>query len=308
MHRKLVYNKGSYLLTLPKKWVDKNKLSNKNEVQITEEENRLVVQPENYQQPRKEVEVHVHRSEEQNIRGVLFAMVRLGYSEVKITFNKQHRKEFVDTIGRILNNYIFGYEISEVKGNFCVISHVILTSQKMEVIEKKAFLIVKDTFKEVRSICKKEKKSLQPIIYLNKRMAQFDSLLRHNYSRNPLQNNPFKWQDYRDNYVIQVILSNLAKQLVEVRSKQKERVGEWVERFSKLYEKIYAAFFKYHSTEELEETGIKTQSLLDELQENISETTGLHHMILCYLFQLAWYMNLFNYTLLQLLFSEERED
>jgi hypothetical protein len=187
MHRKLVFNKGSYLLTVPKEWVDRNKLGKK-EVKVEEQQNQLIIQAEDYKRPIKERTIFVNYSDLTNIRGIIFSMVRLGYDRFELSFKKEVGEEFIKNVQYVIDNYIYGYELSETKAQSCVITNIIPFTQEIETVEKKSFHIVKETFIEVIEVLQTNHRNIQEIINLNKIMVQCDSILRHNYSNYPLKN------------------------------------------------------------------------------------------------------------------------
>jgi hypothetical protein len=284
--------------------VDDNKLTNQNEVKIIQEENQLIIQAEDYQRPFKEREIFAKESLEDNIRGIIFTMVRLGYDRFKIFFDKKEKEKFTKTISKIIEDYVFGYEIVEIKENYCIIDNVITAPTNVENIEKKSLLIVKDTFNELIKILSENKVKINSIIAHNKKMVQFDSLLRNNYSRHPLKNNPFKWQRYRDTYVIQRELLNLAKISTTQDKKSRRFIVKILKKLEEIFNEIYLANYKYDDPAHLEKTGVKIIITENEINTKINKIKDIEPLILCYLFEIARTINLFNYTLLQLKISE----
>jgi len=291
-------------LTVPKEWVDRNKLSHK-EIKIEEQQNQLILQAEDYKRPFKERTIFVSYNNVNNIRGIIFSMIRLGYDRFELAFKKEDKEEFVKNTRHVIDNYIYGYEISEIKEKSCVITNIVPFTQEIDAVEKKSFHIVKETFIEVIELLKNNKKNIEEINNLNKRMVQCDSILRHNYSNYPLKNSPFKWQEYRDCYVIQRELFNLIRALVTKSKTQKDRVVPLLEKLSVLFDQIYLSYYKGSNPGELEKTGILAAELEEKTIQEINRIKEVDQIILCYVFEIARTLNMFNHSLLQIKFQEE---
>lgn len=308
MHRKLVFNKGSYLLTLPKKWVDANQLTKQNEVELFEEENRLIILPEDYRRPHSKKDIRVTESELNNVRGILFAMVRLGYDQVKVFFDPLQKESFVKAIEHVVNNYLYGYEVIEVQDNYCIVENVLGIPENVKAIERKSFLMVKESFRELIESIEQGKLTLLRMTEYNKKMVKYDSILRHNYSKDPLQNNPFQWQKYRDGYIIQRELFNLTKLLSHKSRELHKKILPFLIELAGLFEEVYLAYFKEGDTASLERSGVHGMHICSKINQRIDKNKNVEPLVLCYIFEIARSIDLFNYSLLQLRFSESENE
>ena len=135
-------------------------------------------------------------------------------------------------------------------------------------------------------------------------MVQCDSILRHNYSNYPLKNSPFRWQEYRDCYVIQRELFNLVQVAVTRNNEQKKKIILILGEFRDLFDQIYLAYYKEDEPRELERTGILANQLEQRTNLKLNKITGVDPLITCYLFEIARTMSMFNHSLLQLKFLE----
>ncbi|MFA6461867.1 MAG: hypothetical protein WCV90_06385 [Candidatus Woesearchaeota archaeon] len=306
MHRKLVFNKGSYLLTVPKYWVDRNKLGSK-EVKIEEEQNQLIIQAEDYKRPAKERSVTLEYSDIGNIRGIMFSLIRLGCDRFTLFFKEKEKDQFLKNIREVVDNYVYGYEIRETKNNCCILANLIPFPSEINTVEKRSFHLVKETFLEVIELLKKDSKNLKSIANLNKSMVQCDSILRSNYSNYPLKNSPFKWQEYRDCYVIQRELFSLVQATINLPKNQKQKILPFMEEFTKMFDQMYLAYFKANNPAELERTGILANEMEKITNQRINKLQGLNPLAMCYLFEVARTIAMFNHSLLQLKMLEEEK-
>lgn len=304
MHRKLVFNKGSYLLTVPKEWVDRNKLGSK-EVKIDEEQNQLIIQAEDYKRPAKERSLRLEYSDLGNIRGIIFSLVRLGYDSFTLLFKEREREDFVKNIKYVVDNYIYGYEIRDIKNNSCTLSNLVPFPSEISTVEKRSFHLVKETFLELVELLENNSKDLKSITTLNKSMVQCDSILRSNYSNYPLKNSPFKWQEYRDCYIIQRELFNLTQGVTNLSKIQRKKIVPLLREFTEVFDQMYLAYFKAEGSAELERTGILANEVEKNTNEILNRLKDIPYLVICYLFEIARTLAMFNHSLLQLKMLEE---
>lgn len=105
MYRSLVNQKGSLTLTLPKSWVEKNKLQPKDQVFIQEFENQLVIESES-STAKKVKELDVREIPAGTLRSLVGSLYRSGYDELLFTGVTPaiEKESFSHLVGAVVTN------------------------------------------------------------------------------------------------------------------------------------------------------------------------------------------------------------
>ncbi|MBT4539916.1 AbrB/MazE/SpoVT family DNA-binding domain-containing protein [Candidatus Woesearchaeota archaeon] len=172
MKRKLIKQGGGGGLTLylPKKWVDKNHLMGGDEVNVEEENNRIVIDTEAKQKHvKQEIEIKEHSSE--FISRIITNSYKKGVDELKIIFNT---KPPLDTVNKTLSALTIGYEVTDVGNNYCTISSFSLEDEeKIETVIRKCFFLIKDIQTTIQEDIKLKKfRNLDNIKSMNKNIRR----------------------------------------------------------------------------------------------------------------------------------------
>lgn len=156
MKRKLIRQGGGGLtLYVPKKWVDAHGLQSGDEIEVTEEDNRLVIDISPRPKDVKRIELSLGTYHFNIYRSYIGGLYRQGYDEISVTFKN---KKIISDLQKVADT-LYGYEIFDIKETSCVIKsvfspetpdiqshflkmgHIIRTMQSiiMEDIEKQLF-------------------------------------------------------------------------------------------------------------------------------------------------------------------------
>ena len=165
MIRKIVRHGPSTLtVSLPAKWVKKNELKKGDEINISEEGNKITISTEK-ESGKKSVEVDVTGLSRSTIMFYIRSLYRQGYDEILVKF-KNEKTIYHDT-GREIKvisiihqevNRLIGLEVVQQREDFCALKDLSGVSQdELDSSTKRIFYLLKDAFNDV-VIAIKEKK------------------------------------------------------------------------------------------------------------------------------------------------------
>ncbi len=118
MRRKIIkQNDTGRTIFLPIKWVRNHNLDAGDEIEITQEENTLVIRSPSNKQPQKHAKIKVPDIKVSALRSLLGAFYKAGYTEIKISFpNTKVLTEIEKTI-----EMLYGFEIFDITNTSCVV-------------------------------------------------------------------------------------------------------------------------------------------------------------------------------------------
>jgi len=142
MERKLIkQGYGGLTVYLPKKWIEKRKLTEKDQVSIREVGDHLVI--ESVDNLQKEVQITLDEDNFSNLKNLLTHIYRKGFSRIIL---KTPSKSALEEIKKILSRVLLGFEITSANDKEIIIENISEPNeQKYEVILRKIFFIIKET-------------------------------------------------------------------------------------------------------------------------------------------------------------------
>ncbi len=157
MKRKLIKQGGGGGLTIyvPKKWINKIGLKAGDEVDVDEENNKLVIESKKKKQ-RLETTVKLPISEQSIIRRVIVNLYRQGYDKITIKFED---KKALKTIKKTVETGIIGFDIKSRSDKDCVIESITEPSiENFNTIINKEFFILKEIIRILETNITKRKR------------------------------------------------------------------------------------------------------------------------------------------------------
>jgi phosphate uptake regulator len=153
--RKLIsFGKTSYVLSIPKSWIQKNNLHKGSLVSMDEKEGNLVLMPhtENRKTERK-TEIDLSNLNP-IISRILHALYKVGYDEVKL---KYEERGTLETIHQMLHDEMIGFEIIEQKPGYARIKTVAGGIEtEFDNILRRTFLLLKSMLEGILEAVEKE--------------------------------------------------------------------------------------------------------------------------------------------------------
>lgn len=177
MKRKIIkQGGGGFTIYLPKKWVDENNLTQKNEIEIEELGRDLIIHPTKSHKI-FETKISLTSSTESSIRAIITSIYRKGYERIEVTFKN---KEQFGILKEILKTKLIGFEIIKREGNKCVIENITEPSkEQFETILKKIFLNIDELFLITKERLNIEKQEIQEDYHeIEERIMKYDNFCR----------------------------------------------------------------------------------------------------------------------------------
>lgn len=156
MKRKLIkQGLGGYTIYLPKKWIGLRNLKPSDEVEITEEEGKLVI--DSKKQPKKqEITIEIPSEIESLARRLIINPYRMGYDRIII---KYEHKKLLKIIKQVIEKHIIGFEIISYSNDSCILESITEPSiDNFNNLLNKQFFILKETTQLLLENLKKRNK------------------------------------------------------------------------------------------------------------------------------------------------------
>ena len=229
------------MISLPSKWIQANKLGKGDEIDLTEENNKLIVGAE-IKRGKKEIQIELNEENKQDIGNLLTHIYRRGFD--KVILNGEY-KGVLREVREKTEGLLLGFEITSVGKDNLVIENISEpTEQKYDIMLQKTFQIIKETQKIIEEDYEKNKfQNFQDITDLRKQQDRFILFCRRLLSkRNTGKNQSLHWElliflmhiQHRYWYLYQY----LSKNKIEKSKQVKELLDALVHYFG-LYENAY---------------------------------------------------------------------
>jgi len=163
MKRKVIQIANStQLVSLPRKWAIKYEIKKGDELDLQIQGNKLIVKPDGEISNLKTVDLDITSLDRSSVMHAIRSFYRLGYDEIKVTFNKPTTTHFrlniplnfISVIHQEVNRLV-GVEIIQQKDNFCLIKDISKSSIKeFDGILRRIFLLLSDASKDLLNIAK----------------------------------------------------------------------------------------------------------------------------------------------------------
>jgi len=148
MRRKLIKQGGTGLTVyVPKKWIDLKKLQAGDEVEVAEEDERIVISKAGgVRELRKEV--FVESSKPAVLRSTIATLYKAGYDEIVLQFNKMPS---MSSMNKIISTFTGLEVVSQTKSSVTIKSFLRLDEEETEKLINKMFQITKMVAEELGS-------------------------------------------------------------------------------------------------------------------------------------------------------------
>ncbi len=138
MKRKVVQvGKFTKVVSLPSKWVEKNKIKKGDDIDVEEYENKIVLKLDKGQSIQK-IALDLSKGYDYNVRDIK-AMYRYGYDEIHITFDNI---EILNKLQKAISEQLMGFDIVNQDNKKCLIKNLMEESQtEIDTIIRRLFLL-----------------------------------------------------------------------------------------------------------------------------------------------------------------------
>ena len=217
MKRKVIQIANStQLISLPRKWSQKYGIKKGDEIEVEENGNKLIISNDKGIE-HGGIEIDLTGLDRTTILYYIQSLYRVGYDEIKITFNepttihfKLNKRENVITIIHREVNRLIGYEVIQQKENFCVIKDISNSSiQEFDTVFRRVFLLLNDASSDLLNGAKNMNTTLIETLE-----EKHDSITKFiSYCSRLL--NKYGYPDYKKTVVLYHILASLDR-LIDV--------------------------------------------------------------------------------------------
>lgn len=258
MKRKVIKQGHNTLtITLPKDWVEKNRIKSGDELDTESNGNRLIVSTGELAKPTS-IEVDVSGLDRTALLFTIRSIYRKGYDEVTISFDNQVTKRFRDgkeyrTVSLIqyeVKNLI-GYEIVSQKEKSCMVKDVSIVSEReFESIIRRAFLLLIDTLHDlVKGISERDMPLVSSVEERHDAITTFISycmrLLSKGLSTFPKDNNLELYHVLASLDTLTDIIKYTSREIVEEKISLSRQGINALVMMKKMVEKYYKLFFRF---------------------------------------------------------------
>ncbi len=284
MKRKIIkQGLGGYTIYLPKKWIDENKLKYGDELQINEEDSKLIVHPIYIKSPEVAIRFDLADYNERTVRNILNQTYRKGFDKITL---KYHTKQQLEDVKEITRKTLLGFEVTKETDDVCVVQNIAEpSSTKFDVILRKIFLIIKQESQEMLEDIKSGKlKNLQ------KRKEQKDIVDHYtNFTRRVIIRN--KIEGTKDSYLLFYLVSKLSIAhhayyylYAFLNKKKKFKLGKDIIKLlgetNEMYNTFYNAFYKKNIELNHKVGVLKDKLLKNDVYKLLQKKKGIENVVL----------------------------
>ncbi|MEI7719531.1 MAG: AbrB/MazE/SpoVT family DNA-binding domain-containing protein, partial [archaeon] len=172
MKRKLVkQGAATMMISLPSKWIRENKLDKGDEIDLTEEGNKLIISKSSLQ--RKEIELTITIPIITAVQVMITNAYRADYNRVKVKYKD---KKVYPLIKDLIDEQLLGYEVIEKGDGYCIIENIATLSEtQFENIFSKLLMNIEETFDYAEQFLNGERPEFEKT---QGKTKEFDNLCR----------------------------------------------------------------------------------------------------------------------------------
>ncbi len=271
MKRKVIQIADStQLVSLPRKWALQHGIKKGDEIDVREEDSRLIISTEKAYEVGK-VEVNTEGLGIM-IPRFIHALYKKGVDDVKFTFNS---KEDMQAIQQALGKEAVGFEITNQGSNFCEIKHVAGELEDFEPILKRTFLLLLSMSEQTLDALKKGNFAILPnVAFLEEANNRFTTTSRRLINKkgsnkfNPIGPMYYILEDIENladqyKYLCNHIHNLYKKNKIDKKGISKNVINGF-EKVDKMLRDFYETFYKFDRAK-LIDIAKKRKELVDEL-------------------------------------------
>lgn len=159
MQRKIIQIANStQLISLPRKWALKNNIKKGDDLEVQEQDNKLLIAPKSDENAQtKSIEVDVTSLDKDSLIFLIRGLYIRGYDRIRLSFTKplipHHRTNTLVKVFSVIHGEISrstGLEIVEQKSNICELRNISANSLKeFDTILRRTFLLLNDAVNDL---------------------------------------------------------------------------------------------------------------------------------------------------------------
>ncbi|MBN2422169.1 hypothetical protein JXB41_02990 [Candidatus Woesearchaeota archaeon] len=257
MKRKIIQiGNSTQLVSLPRSWVKKYKTKKGQEIDIKEEENRLIISTENIIEYTP-VEIDITDYDLSSALHAIQGAYRFGYDEIKVKFSKKEIFDFkkkkeiaVFDAVNIITSRLIGMEIISKKKDYFLIKDVSATSSKeFDNILRRIFLLLIEMSSELINIVQnRDMESLGSIVDAHDNITKFTSFclrLLNKKGHEDYRKTPFLFHIIASIDKVTDNFKYISKDLKRIDLKITKNTFEMIKELNQAIQKFYGFFYKF---------------------------------------------------------------
>ncbi len=277
---------STLMISLPSKWAKRFNLKKGHEIDILENNEKLIVSTQNELQ-QKELEINISSLDLMLYR-LIGAVYKCGYDQVKIVFNNPRQLE---TIYDVLRKTCLGFEIIEQSKNFIIIREISkIENTEFENVLRRNFLFLMSVANDSLDAVKKQDfEELKNITLRDHNINKYSDFCRRMLNKRPLpeKNSPL-YHIIEQSEKIGDMYRDLCLHIYENKSKLNNDALGIYEKINSFFNVFYELFYKFNLPN-LEEFGQKRNEIREMIKKALNSKTQDKHV-------LFYLNNIFNTT------------
>jgi len=256
------------MVSLPSKWAKKYNLKKGDEIDILENEEKLIVSIDK-EISKKEIQINITQLDIMLYR-LIGAIYKSGYEQVKIIFEKP---EHLETIYDVLRKTCIGFEITDQSKNYVIIKEISKPEHhEFDNILRRNFLFLLSVAKDsLESIKKQDYQELKNIILKDYNINKYSDFCRRILNKRSIS-------EFSKNAPLYCIIEqlekiadvyrDLCKYLSENKLSLEKETLDIYENINKFLEEFYNVFYKF-DLKAIEGFGQKRKEILQILDNKL---------------------------------------
>lgn len=272
MKRKIaLIGPSTLMVSLPSKWAKKYCLKKGDEIEITENNEKLIVSTQN-ELFSKVIEINVSSLDKMLYR-LIGAIYKSGYEQVKIIFNSSKQLE---TIYDVLRKTCLGFEIIEQSKNYIIIKEISKPEHhEFENVLRRNFLFLLSTANDSLDSAKKQDyEELKNITLRDHNINKYSDFCRRILNKKPIsesKNAPL-YHIVEQLEKIGDFYKELCLYMCNNKLKLDKEILEIYQKVNEFLNFFYELFYKFNFSS-LEEFSNKRQEVLDLINKSLNSKT-----------------------------------
>ncbi|MBI2672015.1 phosphate uptake regulator PhoU [Candidatus Woesearchaeota archaeon] len=273
MRRKIaLIGPSTLMVSLPSSWAKKYSLKKGNELEIEENQNKLIISTEK-ETARKEITIDVSSLNTMLYR-FIGAIYKSGYEQVKIIFNTPKQLEI---IYEVLRNTCIGFETVEQTKNYIIIKEISKPEKnEFENILRRNFLFLMSIAKDSFEIIKNQNfEDLKNVVLKDQQINKYSDFCRRLLNKRTItENNSALYCIVEQLEKIADIYRELCKYIYENKTSLEKEVLEIYENINNFLFNFYEIFYKF-DLEKIENFGNKRNEILSLIKNSKSKEKNI---------------------------------
>ncbi len=287
MKRRIIGQRGSLTITLPKKWADSLKLSAGEEIDVSASGNSLVINAGGVQQ-KSELSIKITPENKDMLQTLLVHSYRRGYDKISV---EAYSAEVIEKIEGIVEDYLLGFGVVEKNGKECIIENITEpTAEKYDSLVMRNLIIIKETSNTIFEDCRKGSfKNIEQVQAYTKSLDKYNFFCRRTIAKKAAakQFPELEWQFL--SHIMHMQRSWLA--LYQYLSGKKFRISKKAESLFEdvilILDLLFSLYTKKEISYEMKIRAVKDKILYKQCYELLENSKGPESVVAYHLREIA---------------------